>query len=358
MPRTRRPATLAALPLLLIASAASGQPADPRWSVTLSYENDTLGGSDRYYTSGLQLAARSPSADLPGPLRWLDDRLDWLLGPGEVRWGFGIGHQIYTPRDTLSRVPDPRDRPYAGYLYGAAVLQRQERNALSTFELQLGVVGPSALGEFVQNNIHDLIRDESVNGWGAQLKDEPALNAVFERIARTPALRLGPVEADLLPAATVSLGNVSTYAAAGATLRIGRGLDADFGPRASARRWSAPHSSSRARPRRKASAGMSSAACRAGRWRGTSSSTATPSATAPRWIAGPSSATSRRAWWCTGAGSASPTARSGGRRSSTASAAGRRASARSEPRSGSDPFDMQPCVARPRRVWQAAIPCP
>jgi hypothetical protein len=230
MPNTKRLASVAALPLLLLAGAAAAQSADPRWSVTLSYENDTLGGSDRYYTSGLQLAARSPSADLPGPLRWLDSRLDWLLGPGEVRWGFGIGHQIYTPRDTLSRVPDPRDRPYAGYLYGAAVLQRQERNALSTFELQLGVVGPSALGEFVQNNIHDLIRDESVNGWDAQLRDEPALNAVFERIARTPALRLGPVEADLLPAATLSLGNVSTYAAAGSTLRIGQGLDADFGP--------------------------------------------------------------------------------------------------------------------------------
>ncbi len=228
MPATRCGAALAAL--LLLPAAAEAQPADPRWSVTFSYENDTLGGSDRYYTSGLQLAARSPSADLPGPLRWLDSRLDWLLGPGEVRWGFGLGHQIYTPLDTLARVPDPRDRPYAGFLYGAAVLQRQERNALSTFELQLGVVGPSALGEFVQNNVHDLIRVQSVNGWDAQLKDEPALNAVFERVSRTPSLRFGPLEADLLPATTLSLGNVTTYAAAGATIRVGQALEADFGP--------------------------------------------------------------------------------------------------------------------------------
>jgi hypothetical protein len=226
--------------LLLGAGAAAAQapapPPDPRWSVTFSYENDLLGGSDRYYTSGLQIAARSPSAELPGGLRWLDSRLDWLLGPGDVRWGFGVGHQIYTPRDTLRPQPDPLDRPYAGYLYGAAVIQRQERGAdgrfraLSTFELQAGVVGPSALGEFVQNNVHDLIRDDSANGWDRQLKDEPAFNAVFERIARVGATRLGTVEMDLLPAATVSLGNVSTYAGAGATLRIGQGLDADFGP--------------------------------------------------------------------------------------------------------------------------------
>ncbi len=220
----------AALALLLAAGPVAAQPADPRWNVTLSYENDTLGGSDRYYTSGVQVAARSPSANLPGPLRWLDRQLDPLMGPGELRWGFGLGHQIYTPRDTLRPVPDPRDRPYAGFLYGAAVLQRQERNALSTFELQFGVVGPSALGEFVQNNVHDLIRDDSANGWERQLKDELALNAVFERIGRSAPLRLGPVDLDLLPAATLSLGNVATYAGAGATLRVGQGLDADFGP--------------------------------------------------------------------------------------------------------------------------------
>jgi hypothetical protein len=101
-----------------------------------------------------------------------------------VRWGFGIGHQIYTPRNTLTPNPDPRDRPYAAFLYGALVLQRQEADALSTFELQAGAVGPSALGEFIQNNTHDLIRDYSANGWDRQLKHEPAVNLVFERVQR------------------------------------------------------------------------------------------------------------------------------------------------------------------------------
>lgn len=201
------------------------------WSLTFSYENDLLGGTDRYYTSGLQIAARSPASDPPGLLRWLDQRLDALGWGGDVRWGFGIGHQIYTPRDTLTPRPDPRDRPYAGFLYGALVLQRQEgQRALSTFELQAGVVGPSALGEFVQNNVHDLIRDFSANGWDRQLKDEPALNLVFERIQRLEAPRLGRFEIDALPALTLSLGNVATYAGAGLTLRVGQGLDADFGP--------------------------------------------------------------------------------------------------------------------------------
>jgi len=227
--------------MMLLAGPAAGQtlmptvippPAprpDPSGSLTLQYENDTLAGTDRYYTSGVQIAYRSPSTNLPGLLRFMDDQLDRLLPPGEVRWGFGLGHAIYTPRDTLSRIPDPTDRPYAGHLYGALVLQRDEGSALSTLELQAGVVGPSALGEFLQNNVHDLIRDFSANGWRSQLKDEPALNIVFERTARTPALTFGGIEMDLLPSATLALGTVSTYAGAGVALRIGNGLDADYG---------------------------------------------------------------------------------------------------------------------------------
>ena len=233
------PSGFAAIILLAATSAAAQVPDAPPpgaaaplagWSFTFNYENDLLGGSDRFYTSGLQIAARSPSRDLPGPLRWLDQRLDALGWPGQVRWGFGIGHQIYTPRDTLTPNPDPRDRPYAAFLYGALVLQRQEANALSTFELQAGVVGPSALGEFIQNNTHDLIRDYSANGWDRQLKDEPAVNLVFERVQR---IGLGGVAGnglDILPSFGVSLGNVATHATAGATLRLGQGLDADFGP--------------------------------------------------------------------------------------------------------------------------------
>lgn len=220
------------LPLLAapaFAQAPAPPPPDPRGSLTFSYENDTLGGTDRYYTSGLQFAWRSPSAELPGLLRWLDGQLDRVIGEGAVRWGLGFGQAIYTPRDTLAARPDPTDRPYAGYLYGALVLQRDEGHALSTFEMQAGVVGPSALGEWVQNNVHDLIRDYSANGWAYQLKDEPALNLVFERTMRTAPLRLGGLEADLLPSATLSLGTVATYAGAGLAVRLGQGLEADYG---------------------------------------------------------------------------------------------------------------------------------
>jgi lipid A 3-O-deacylase len=132
MRRSTPAAMVNAAPILLAdAAAAKAQqratvppppppPPDPRGTLSLSVENDSLGGSDRYYTNGLQLAWRSASAALPAPLAGLDRRLDWLLGPGALRWGLALGHSIYTPADTARRNPDPDDRPYAGHLHGAA----------------------------------------------------------------------------------------------------------------------------------------------------------------------------------------------------------------------------------------------
>jgi lipid A 3-O-deacylase len=213
---------------LLVAMAPAAASAG---TLSLQLENDILGGSDRYYTNGLQLAWRSAAAGLPGPVAWLDRRLDRLLGPGATRWGLALGHSIFTPADTSRRDPDPRDRPYAGYLYGSLALSRSTSQSLSVFELQLGLVGPSALGKEVQNNFHRLLNTETYDGWDQQLRDEPVLAAIGTRSWRVPLGGIaGGLDAELLPAATLSLGTAQTYLGGGAALRIGQGLEADFGP--------------------------------------------------------------------------------------------------------------------------------
>ncbi|WP_237182426.1 lipid A deacylase LpxR family protein [Roseomonas marmotae] len=206
-------------------------PPDPHGTFNFSVENDVFGGgTDRYYTNGFQFAWRSPSADLPRPLAWLNDQLEWVLGPGTLRWGAAFGQAIYTPQDTQRRNPDPRDRPYAGYLYGAVALNRTTELTSRALELQLGVVGPSALGEFVQNNYHDLLNIRNTEGWDYQLKDEPAFTAIYDQKRRLPMGSLGGVDFEFIPSATVSLGNVQTYGALGGLVRLGQGLDTDFGP--------------------------------------------------------------------------------------------------------------------------------
>jgi hypothetical protein len=228
---------LLALPLLLAAPGALAQTEtlteplpDPLATLSLSIENDSLVGADQYYTSGVQIAWRSASANLPGPLEWLNRQLAPFMGPGQLRWGLAAGQNIFTPADTLRRDPDPRDRPYAGYLYGAASLARDSGSSLTGFELQLGVVGPAALGEQAQNNLHRLINTDTYNGWDHQLKDEPVIAAIGQRLWRVPLTDVAGLQLEALPSVTLGLGTVQTYAGAGGVLRIGQGLEADYGP--------------------------------------------------------------------------------------------------------------------------------
>lgn len=209
--------------------------------VTFAIENDVIAGTDRFYTNGFQFSYLSPPETLP-PLFAPGEEIGRLFmrDDAQMRWGLSLGQQIYTPTDTARVIPDPGDRPYAGYLFlsasivGYAPARPLEGvpGDLGTLELYLGVVGPSALGEQVQNNFHDLIKDNPARGWDAQLKDEPALMLIGERKWQIQTLLSEPEDGiglEVSPHVAVALGNVQTYAALGATVRLGQGLAADFG---------------------------------------------------------------------------------------------------------------------------------
>ncbi len=224
----------AAQPVRLDAGAAAAPAPPPDWRGTLAFaiENDRFAGGngDRNYTNGFQLSWRSPTAQLPAPLAWVDQRLDRWLGEGDVRWGLALGQTLYTPQDTTRRVPDPTDRPYAANLFLAASLSRASATALTVLEFQAGIVGPGALGAEVQNTVHRAFNIPLVEGWGRQLRNEGVFNLVAERKWRIPLGRIGALETEAMPSATISLGNGNIYGALGGMLRLGQGLGADFGP--------------------------------------------------------------------------------------------------------------------------------
>lgn len=207
-------------------------------------ENDyfaRLTNTDRHYTNGMRFLRLSPPRDLPG---WVDTLtvLPSLFGPSDSdpvqRWAFSVGHSMFTPDDTGEVALILDDRPYAGWAYfGFSVYNeyagengagRQDVSAI-----EIGIVGPSALGEQIQDVHHDLMGRGSAKGWDNQLKDEPGLHLIFERKWRSPSATLIPVDAletDVIPHIGISLGNVITEFGLGATLRVGRNLQADFGP--------------------------------------------------------------------------------------------------------------------------------
>lgn len=216
---------------LLAAMPAYAAPLpDPAGIVTLQIENDSAspqkGTTDRYYTSGLRLGYTSSVNAVPEALAGLS-RAVW--GDGVQRISFDISQSIFTPGNTQISPPNPRDRPYAGYLNATLGLLHDSDNARSLLALSLGVIGPSALGRGVQNGFHDIIGDTPNRGWSSQLKDEPAIELLAERTYRLPVMQFHGIETDALPSLTAGVGTVRDYVQAGVSLRLGQGLDSDFG---------------------------------------------------------------------------------------------------------------------------------
>jgi len=136
MPPRSSLALLLLLAGLSPAMAEEGRKADPRGSFSLSYDNDLFAGTDRYYTSGIQFDWRSASENPPPWLAWLVSRPSFLFPEGGTpRWGLSAGQNIYTPGDTERRNPDPRDRPYAGWLFGGVSLVSSTPTASGSLEL-------------------------------------------------------------------------------------------------------------------------------------------------------------------------------------------------------------------------------
>ncbi len=240
---------LRVLLLALLATAAAPLPAADSLpatsplkfgSLTVITENDKyLAGSDRYYTNGFKLSALSAPLDnftdvsVPAPVRWVATHLSALVPPGhDAKLGLSLGQNIYTPADIHTPTPNPADRPYSAGLYVGAAFQSYDlaRGVLDTMDLRLGVVGPAAFGEQIQNGFHDLIHVQHALGWSHQIHNELGLVLTFARKWRraTAGARTG-LGADVIPHAAISLGNVVTAAGTGIAVRAGWRLPADFG---------------------------------------------------------------------------------------------------------------------------------
>lgn len=224
--------------LLLHTAGASAQglqlpPPDPRAVISVITENDSYSwpGTDRWYTNGFRFGWSSAEESLPSLMASLDRSLADVFGPARSRWGLALGQNMYTPSNKQRRDPNPLDRPYAGYAYLEASLDRRTANTLDRFSLQIGMVGPAALARPTQDFVHQLIGDRVARGWSRQLPNEPTINLFWDRIWRTPQLPLlAGIGVDALPSVTLAGGTVATYAEAGLRVRIGQGLERDFGP--------------------------------------------------------------------------------------------------------------------------------
>ncbi len=245
-----------ALLATLLPAAEPAHPTPPLFgSATFYIENDKFfAGTDQHYTQGLRMTWLSNDlSDFDDPKNFplstfIGQKIRPLIerefpGISAVRRGISFGQNLYTPVSTTVFQPQPKDRPYAAWLYlGWTFHVLRDADAdqparTSVFEITTGIVGPWALGEWTQNGWHDLIRVPHAEGWAHQLRNEPGLNLVWERklrystddTRRTDGPARAGFAADLIPHYGLSVGNIGTYANVGCEVRAGLRLPRDFG---------------------------------------------------------------------------------------------------------------------------------
>lgn len=194
----------------------------------LFIENDFLAGTDRYYTNGLKVGFGVPieavKKFLDVPSRWILDRFS--NEKAQLNYGLFLGQSMYTPRSITVREPQPFDRPWAAWLYLGGVVQRVEGNRLDTVEIDVGAVGPAALGKEVQTRWHELVGAPRPLGWHNQIPNEPAFLVTYLHKQKHD---FGTDYVEWIPHVGATLGTVMTLARAGGTVRAGRNMTG-FGP--------------------------------------------------------------------------------------------------------------------------------
>lgn len=218
---------------LLLAAASSAHA--ETGVATFMLDNDLFYHTDRDYTNGIRIAwTTAPLADTDWAVK-AAEMFPFFSRGTEVRKSYALGQDMFTPSDITLKNPPLDDHPYAAYLYGAlgliAKMQSGGRlSRLDQIQLQLGVVGPAALGKEAQTLVHRIIHANLPQGWQTQLRNEPAIELSYQRTWRYTLFEALGFTLDASPHLGGAAGNVYDYLNTGGMLRFGEYLPDDFGP--------------------------------------------------------------------------------------------------------------------------------
>ncbi|HEX5724583.1 MAG TPA: lipid A deacylase LpxR family protein [Longimicrobiaceae bacterium] len=137
---------------------------------------------------------------------------------------FDVGQKIFTPRNDGAVLP-PGERPYAGWLFGAATVQAATAAWRRSLGVEVGVTGEPSLAEAVHEAWHEVTGYWRPEGWDNQVGFEPAFAVRYEAAHLLEAAGAGGARyADLAPYVGGAVGSLHTGAHAGARLRLGYDL--------------------------------------------------------------------------------------------------------------------------------------
>lgn len=209
------------LSVMVLVFCVSGR-AQAGGTFAFTLDNDVPYATDREYSNGGFFSYTTDVNQAPG---FLKKFLRETLKAEDFQLQYGFGQWIYTPVDKQETAPIPDERPYAGLLYSQIEATYARKDLIHRVSFMLGVFGPPAVAEEVQNFVHSVRGLPRVLGWDNQLKTEPALNINYDVAAPFYLLEADEMGFLVEPYLGVSLGNISTSLRAGAGFRLGPDLE-------------------------------------------------------------------------------------------------------------------------------------
>lgn len=182
--------------------------------ITFVFENDLFSNSDRQYTNGLRFESMGSAHE---PFEFISTAAEIFPFAGnwtnaKYRRGWSLSHLIFTASDISLENPPEDDHPYAGYLAASLFSTAITEDSENTLSLEIGLVGPSAQGEFVQRHWHNDVLSDAVDpaGWATQLHDELVFAVAVQRLRRRDWLSSDRWNADVYTHAGATLGTLRT----------------------------------------------------------------------------------------------------------------------------------------------------
>lgn len=183
----------------------------------LNYENDFFCATDRYYTQGIFLDFIIPAIKR-SPISYCLIKLNKQT---KNYYGLHLEQDVFTPRSIRYKGGQVYygERPFTAIFFVSHSLSSlmSHKKMLLRTQLDMGIMGPYAMGEEEQKAIHKTLKNIEPLGWQNQLSNDFILNysAKFEK---------GIVNKkyfELIGNTVVRLGTLYTNTGIGITVRVG-----------------------------------------------------------------------------------------------------------------------------------------
>ncbi|MGD1961716.1 MAG: lipid A-modifier LpxR family protein [Fulvivirga sp.] len=181
-----------------------------------TYDNDLIFFTDRYYTSGTNIAYSrliKPSSNFYR--RFSSKRMD----SSKLITRYHYGHRIYTPKEIKERDVEEFDRPYAGWHYGRfELLNFPSEDMANKYSIDIGLVGEkSGIGN-LHEWWHKALGLTPPRGWQYEIASEPLVNFSYNRIKNWRIIK----KVKLITNTGASVGNRKNKFEQEFLLRIGK----------------------------------------------------------------------------------------------------------------------------------------